>query len=181
MSKHVAFVRGINLGRRRRVSGADLRSLFDAMGFVDVTTFRTSGNIVFSGGGESRAKMADRIERGLTEALGWEVTIFLRTAAEIRAIAARQPFPSALVEASRGKLQVMVLSSKPSARAQREVLALATGEDRLVFGDRELYWLPSTGTRDSALDLGSIEGLVGPTTMRTKGTVEQLVAKYFAG
>ena len=181
MSKHVAFVRGINLGRRRRVSGADLRSLFDGMGFADAATFRTSGNVVFNGGGEPRGKMADRIERGLTESLGWDVTVFLRTAAEIRAIAARQPFPTALVEASHGKLQVVVLSAKPSARARKDVLALATDQDRLAFGDRELYWLPSAGTRDSALDLKAIEGLVGPTTMRTKGTVDQLVAKYFAG
>jgi hypothetical protein len=34
--------------------------------------------------------------------------------------------------------------------------------------------------RDSALDLGSIEKLLGPTTMRTKGTIELLAAKYFA-
>ena len=59
--------------------------------------------------------------------------------------------------------------------------ALATGEDRLAFGDRELYWLPSGGMRDAALDLQAIERLVGPTTMRTKGTMERLAAKLFAG
>lgn len=60
------------------------------------------------------------------------------------------------------------------------MLDLAGDDDRLAFGPRELFWLPSGGTRDSALDMKTIEKLLGPTTMRTKGTVEQLVAKHFA-
>lgn len=51
----------------------------------------------------------------------------------------------------------------------------------LMFGDRELYWLPSGGIRDSALNPKSIESLLGSTTMRTKGTIDELAAKYFAG
>ena len=60
-------------------------------------------------------------------------------------------------------------------------LAVATDTDRLAFGERELYWLPSGGTRDSGLNFKAIEKLLGSTTMRTKGTVEQMAAKYLAG
>ena len=63
---------------------------------------------------------------------------------------------------------------------RKEVLALATDEDRLAFGDRELYWLPSGGTRDATLNFRAVEKLVGPTTMRTKGTIDELAEKYFA-
>jgi uncharacterized protein (DUF1697 family) len=181
MSKYAALLRGINLGRRRRVSSEELRSQFQEMGFRDVETFRTSGNVVFEAGRQPLEEMALRIEEGLAESLGYQVTIFLRTGSEIRAIADHQPFARPLVEAADGKLQVVVLSAKPGTRVRNEVLALATDEDRLAFGDRELYWLPSGGTRDSALDFKAIDKLLGPTTMRTKGTIEQLSAKYFAG
>jgi len=60
------------------------------------------------------------------------------------------------------------------------VLALATAEDRLAFGDRELYWLPSRGTLDSALDFKAIEPLVGLTTMPNQRTVDQIAANVFA-
>ena len=60
------------------------------------------------------------------------------------------------------------------------MLELASDEDRLAFGERELYWLPSGGTQRSALDLKAIGALLGPTTMRTKGTIDQLAAKYFS-
>ena len=50
----------------------------------------------------------------------------------------------------------------------------------MAFGKRELFWLPSGGTLESALDRQALDKLLGPTTMRTKGTVEQLAAKFFA-
>jgi hypothetical protein len=85
-----------------------------------------------------------------------------------------------LVQASDGKLQVAMLSKKPSAATRKQVLELADAENRLAFEGSELYWLPSGGIRDSARYLKPIEKLVGTWTMRTKGTVEALAAKYFA-
>ena len=180
MSKYAAFLRGINLGARRRISGAELRSGFEELGFRDVDTFRASGNVVFAADRESLARMADRIEKALAASHGFEVAVFLRSASEIHAMADHQPFSSKLVEASKGKLQVAMLSAKPGARARKQVLGLATEADRLAFGDHELYWLPSGGTRDSELNLKAIEKLLGPWTMRTKGTLEQMSTKYFA-
>jgi uncharacterized protein (DUF1697 family) len=177
MPDHAAFLRGVNLGRNRRVSSAELRAIFERIGFEEVSTFRTSGNVVFAASGKPDR---DRIERELERALGYEVTVFLRTAKELRAIADRQPFPAKVVDASAGKLQVLLLPGRPRKRDADDVTALATDEDRLAFGDRELYWLPSGGMRDAALDLAAVERAVGPTTMRTKGTVELLAAKYFA-
>jgi uncharacterized protein (DUF1697 family) len=181
MPEYAAFIRGINLGRRRRVSSTELRSGFEALGFQGVSTFRTSGNVVFECGREAAAKITRRIETALADSLGYDVAVFLRTAGQIRQIAGHEPFAATLVDASKGKLQVMLLSAKPAARARDEVLAWGTEEDRLTFGDRELYWLPSGGTRESTFDVKAVEQLLGPITMRTKGTIEQLAAKYFAG
>ena len=74
---------------------------------------------------------------------------------------------------------MLLLRSKPSAAKRKQVLALATDEDRLAFGARELYWLPSGGTMESTLDQDALGELVGEATQRTKGTIEQLFAKFF--
>jgi uncharacterized protein (DUF1697 family) len=174
--RYAAFLRGVNLGRNHRVSGAELKALFEELGAEGVATFRTSGNVVF----EAPRDMAREIEKHLEASLGYEVAIFLRTAAELKAIAAEQPFPAKKVETSKGKLQVSMLGKAPPAATRRKVLALATDQDPLVFGKRELYWLPSGGTLESELDRKAIDKLLGPTTMRTKGTVELLTAKYFS-
>jgi uncharacterized protein (DUF1697 family) len=174
--RYAAFLRAVNLGRNRRVSGAELCAIFEKLGLEDVASFRTSGNVVF----EAPRDMTAQIERALEDALGYDVGVFLRTAKELRAIAAHEPFPAAQLDTSKGKLQVSLLSGKPTAPTRKQVLALATDDDRLEFGERELYWLPSGGTQTSELDTKAIGKLLGPTTMRTKGTVEQLAAKYFA-
>lgn len=180
MPQYAAFLRGVNLGPHRRVSGADLKLAFEGMGFEDVGTFRASGNVVFGGASGSVAKLKARVEEGLSAAVGMEIVVFLRSADEVRAIAEHEPFPSKLVAKSKGKLQVLILPKKPTAAAGKEVLSLASDDDRLAFGPRELYWLPKGGTLESTLDRSRIEKLVGPTTSRTKGTIEQLAAKFFA-
>jgi uncharacterized protein (DUF1697 family) len=173
--RYAAFLRAVNLGRNRRVSGAQLCAIFEELGLEDVASFRTSGNLVF----EAPRDMTAQIEKALEKALGYDVGVFLRTARELEEIVAFQPFKPAQLEASKGKPQVSMLSAKPTAAARKKVLALATDEDRLAFGKRELYWLPSGGTMESTLDRQAIDKLLGPTTMRTKGTVEQLAAKFF--
>ena len=179
MARYAAFLRAVNLGRNRRVGGAQLRSVFERAGFEEVAPFRTSGNVAFEGVPEPG--IAERIEAVLEDELGYAVPVFLRSDREMRALAARQPFDPELIEASKGKLQVLLLSAKPGKRVRDETLALASDRDRLAFGERELYWLPSGGTQTSALDQRRIDELVGPATTRTKGTIDAMAARFFPG
>jgi uncharacterized protein (DUF1697 family) len=178
MDQYVAFLRGMNLGGRR-IKNTELQEEFEILGFSDVACFRASGNVVFAAKSESEAKLTEQIETGLGEALGYEVPVFLRSAAELSALAAHEPFDVTAVKAAKGKLQVALLPKKPLAKARKEALAEATDADRLALAGRELYWLPSGGISESDLNLKGIEAAVGPWTMRTMGTVEQIVAKYF--
>ena len=82
MPRYVAFLRGINLGKRR-LSMSRLKALFEEIGFDDVETFIASGNVLFS----SKARDAGRLDRAIAKhlesALGYDVDTFLRTAAEV--------------------------------------------------------------------------------------------------
>jgi uncharacterized protein (DUF1697 family) len=168
----------MNLGGRR-IKNEELRTEFETLGFADVACFRASGNVVFGAKG-SEAKLTDQIEVGLGETLGYEVPVFLRSAKELRALAAHEPFDVAKVNTSEGKLQVALLPKKPPAKARKQALAEASDEDHLAIEGRELYWLPSGRMSDSELDLKLLEATLGPWTMRTMGTIEQIVAKHFA-
>ena len=142
MDRYVAFLRGMNLGNRR-IANDDLRSHFEALECEEVATFRASGNVIFATDGESTAKLTARLEDGLAEALGYAVPVFLRSAKELQAIAAYEPFGSKDRAASKGKLQVAMLASKPGAAAAKKALALSSEADRLAIEKRELYWLPT--------------------------------------
>lgn len=177
MPRYAAFLRGVNLGAKRKTGSAELRSCFEGIGLEDVQTFRTSGNVVFETGRQPKGGL---IENALRDSFGFDVDVYLRTAAEVQAIAGHEPFPAKLVAASDGKLQVTMLQEKPAAATRKRALALADDDNRLAFEGRELYWLPSGGIRDSAPYLKSLEQVVGQWTMRTKGTVEALAVKYLA-
>jgi uncharacterized protein (DUF1697 family) len=178
MDRYIAFLRGMNLGGRR-VTNDDLRSHFEAFGCEEVATFRASGNVIFAANGGSSAKLAARLEEGLAEALGYEVPVYLRSAKELLATAAYEPFAPRQVAGSEGKLQVAMLAKKPSASAARKALALSSDADRLAIEKRELYWLPDGRMSDSELDLKALATILGPTTVRTKGTIDQIAAKHF--
>jgi uncharacterized protein (DUF1697 family) len=173
---HVAFLRGINLGKSRRVGGEQLRAAFEGVGFDRVATFRASGNVIFEAG--RGADLTARVETGLAQELGFDVVAFLRSAKEVRAMAGRNPFGPRQVDASTGKLQVALLPGRPGAAAREAALALASEADPLAIHGRELYWLPAARMADSELDLKALEALLGPWTMRTKGTIEQIVERH---
>jgi uncharacterized protein (DUF1697 family) len=181
MSSHAAFLRGINVGVHHRVTNDELQRIFLAMGFGELKTFRASGNVAFTAEPRPLAEMTLVIEDALAQSLGYAVPTFLRAAEEMREIAALRPFEAEIIEASKGKLQVSILASEPTAQARADVLGLSDEHDRLAFGERELYWLPSGGTVDTALDLAMIERTLGQTTRRTKATIEQMAAKLFGG
>ena len=171
MARYAAFLRAINVGGRR-ITGPELCAPFASMGFSEPASFRASGNVVFDA---PRKPAEGRIEQQLGKELGYAVEVFLRSRAEIEALASRDPFGGGPED----KFHVMFLKALPSPAKQRDILALATETDGLKFGDRELFWHPEGRMTDSELDLKAVEKLIGVNTMRTNGTVKQMFSKYF--
>jgi uncharacterized protein (DUF1697 family) len=177
MNRYVAFLRGMNLGNRR-LKNEELRAHFETLGCAEVATFRASGNVIFSAAGRP-GELTEKLESGLAEALDYEVPVFLRTAEELAAIVATEAFDARQLSPSKGKPQVALLRRKPSPAATRKTLALSTDADRLAIEARELHWLPAGGISESELDWKAVEAALGPTTVRTKGTIDQIAAKHF--
>lgn len=181
MPRYAAFLRAVNLGSTNKASKETLREAFEGCGVEDVATFRTSGNVVFSCGRESESKLVARVERALVEALGFEVPTYLRSEKQLLEIAEAEPFSEAELSRTAGRIQVALLSKKPSAATREKVLAFAGEDDRLAFGDRELFWLPTEGVSTSELDTKAITKLTGPQTVRTMGTIDAIAKKFFGG
>ncbi|HMB52276.1 MAG TPA: DUF1697 domain-containing protein [Thermoanaerobaculia bacterium] len=179
MPTHAAFLRGMNLGNRR-ITNDELCACFEAMGFTDVAAFLASGNVVFSTDEGDAEALAEKIEKGLEEALGYAVPTYLRSADEVREIAGREPFGDDELAASDGKPQVALLAAAPGDAARDAALAHASDADRLAIHGRELHWLPAGRLTDSELDLKAVEKAVGGWTMRTVNTLRRLAKKFFA-
>jgi uncharacterized protein (DUF1697 family) len=178
VERYVAFLRGMNLGNRR-IKNPELVKHFEAMGLEDVATFRASGNVVFvDPAGESESKLQKRVEKELDERLGYDVAVFLRSAEEVAAIAARDPFPAKAIAASKGKPQVVLLGRKPSAKAKKAAKEICPEGDLMAIEGRELHWLPTVGLSETELDTKALDTALGKGTTRTAGTIELIAAKH---
>ena len=177
-NRYAAFLRGMNLGRRR-IKNPELCAAFEDIGFTNVSAFLASGNVVFNAVDSDPAAVARSIEDGLRVSLGYEVPTFLRSANEVRAIATYEPF-AGVTEERTGKKQVAMLGQEVDQSARDSALELSNDTDMLELVGLDLYWWPKGNFLDSQLDLKAIEGIVGPFTVRTKNTMERLAAKFFA-
>ena len=106
----VALLRGINLGPRNKISMADLKELFADLGAEDVETYVQSGNVLFRSS-DARDDLVRAIENEIDKRLGLQVTVLLRTDAELAKLVADNPFGEDEPEAT--KLHVTFLAERP--------------------------------------------------------------------
>lgn len=165
MKRYFAFLRGMNLGRRR-VTNDELCHCFSQLGLSQVSAFLASGNVIFDHDGQISEEY---LEEALARQLGYPVPTFLRTGNELQAIAQNRPFGP-------GNLQVALLRQIPSSTIR--TLSLSCPEDQLTVCQRELYWQPQGGLSESKLKWAEIEAELGPTTIRTHRTMERLAARF---
>ncbi len=151
--------------------------MFEGLGYVNVSAFLASGNVVFESEDGGAVSVASVVEAGLRDALGYEVPVLLRSADEVEGIVGHEPF-SGFVNERSGKLQVMLLADEPDQEARDSVMGLSGDEDMLELAGRELYWWPMGNLMDSGLDLRVVEGILGLFTVRTKATVERLAKRF---
>lgn len=90
--RHVAFLRGINVGGNKLIKMEALAEVFKSSGFRNVRTYIASGNVVFDSRAGDRRAIAKKIERSLTKAFGHEIAVVVFTLDEIGTLVKRNPF-----------------------------------------------------------------------------------------
>lgn len=177
MTRYVAFLRAINVGGHV-VTMAALKRLFEQAGFASVETFIASGNVLFESRASDRAKLERTIGTALRKALGYEVATFVRTTAELAAVAAREPFPRARLDEATAFV-VGFLASSLDAGATRALMALRTDIDDFHVEPAEIYWLCRHRQSESTFSNAVFEKRIGvKTTFRSMTTIRKMAAKF---
>jgi uncharacterized protein (DUF1697 family) len=177
MPRHIAFLRAINVGDNT-VRMEVLRAHFEALGLAQVETFIASGNVIFEAQRGTPASLEKKIETALAEALGFRVDTFLRTPAEVAAIA-RCAVVEPSLRAEAVALNVGFLKA-PLSRAALDVLrAMQTEIDDFRVDGREVYWVCRVKQSASKFSGGLFERKLGVrVTFRGINTLERLLVKH---
>jgi uncharacterized protein (DUF1697 family) len=147
-NRYVALLRGINVGRNKQLAMVELARVMEGLGYDDVKTYLRSGQVVFSADAAATAAAAERlaadIDDAITEHLGMDVRVVVRTRSELAALLKANPFTDR--ESDPTKLFCVFLSHQLT-KSDLAGLDPATYEPEqlaLARGGRDLYlWLPN--------------------------------------
>jgi uncharacterized protein (DUF1697 family) len=171
MTTRVALLRGINVGRNKRIAMADLRALLESLGYDEVRTHLQSGNAIFVAGAAKDATLEQQISAGIKATFGMEVAVMVRTAAEIASVVDSNPFVARGINAS--ELHATFLAAAPPAATIAGVDRDACAPDEFAIGDRVIYLRLQNGVMGSRLpDWDRVLGI--RTTTRNWNTTTRL-------
>lgn len=170
----IALLRGINVGKAKRVPMADLRDLLEGLGYTGVATLLNSGNVVFAGRRETPAQAEARIEKAIEDRFGFPSRTTVITSEELDIIVTENSLRDAATDPTRLLIAVLKTSAD---RARIEHLA---GQNwtpgQLALGARVAYlWCPG-GLMDSPLATAVGRALGDAATMRNWSTMLKLQA-----
>jgi uncharacterized protein (DUF1697 family) len=170
----VALLRGINVGRAKRVAMADLRALVEDLGYRDVRTLLNSGNVIFTVPGTVRGNPASRIEEAFASVIGFTSRVMVVTAAEVAAAVLENPLGEVADNPSR--LQVGILADHAHRTRLEPLVKEHWAPEALALGTRVAYlWCPRGGI-DSPLMAAAGRVLGDAWTVRTMATVTRIHA-----
>ena len=174
MSHCIALVRGINVGRGKRVAMADLRALMVDLGHTNVRTLLNSGNLLFQSKGSSVAKIAAGIEAAITAKCGFSAAVMVMTAQDLDRIVDENPLLHAVKD--HAKHLVAFVAHPKYLDPLRPMLKESWKPDALAITKRAAYLWCATGVLDSKLNLAFNRKAGATVTSRNWATVLKLRA-----
>jgi len=174
MPQVIVLLRGINVGKAKRVAMAELRRLLTDLGYDNPRTLLNSGNAVIGCTAGQTRSAAATIRHGIAEQLGVDCAVLTRTEAELRRAIETNPIPAGTEEPARYLLGF--LSGRPTAAQVRQFESGDYGTDELrIVGDTAYLWCRD-GINDSPLTKLNWRSLGLDVTTRNWSTVLKLDA-----
>ncbi|MEO8997646.1 MAG: DUF1697 domain-containing protein [Rhodanobacter sp.] len=163
MTSYVALLRAVNVGGTGKLPMSELKAMCEVAGFADVRTYIASGNVVFTSKLAEKA-VKNTLEQLLHDYAGKPVGVMVRTAAELVAVLAANPFTA---EAANRTVAIF-LDAVPPATTLHDVSGAKY--ERLALGRREIYVHYGDGMADSRLKIPAAKS----GTARNMNTIAKL-------
>jgi uncharacterized protein (DUF1697 family) len=160
VTAYVAFLRAVNVGGKNNVSMARLRDALTDAGPEEVATVLQSGNVVFRSRASAGAA-AKVVAATIEETFGLQIGVVIRSAAELAAVAATNPFLDEEPDRDAKTLHVAFLSDRPSAAAVAKLDPDRSPPDSFSVSGREIYLSYPDGSGRSRLTLDYLERTLG--------------------
>ncbi len=173
MTAWVALLRGINVGKAKRLAMADLRALVEDAGYTQARTLLNSGNVVFSGPATAPEQIAARLEKAIVARVGFHSHVIVLDAAAIDLVVREHTLTQA---DNPSRLLVAFVQDAARLTPLAAVASRDWHPEAVAVGTRAAYvWSPA-GVLDSAAFEAVARALGTQVTTRNWATVQKIHA-----
>lgn len=131
---YLALLRGINVGGHKKVPMAELKKVFEKMGYEDVRTYINSGNVIFS----STKKDFSQIKKALKKAFGFDIAVIVRDAKNIQQL--NKAIPAAWLNDPKQRTDVLFLWDEYDSKKSLKLFTVKPGIDNLKYTAGAIIW-----------------------------------------
>jgi uncharacterized protein (DUF1697 family) len=135
MNTYTSMLRGINVGGQKKVHMAELKSLYESLGFANVETYVQSGNVVFDSEEKDTEKLAKSIEGQIEKTFGFVVPVLVRSADDFRRVIENHPFK----DEEPVRILVTFLYQHPEQSKLDDLSRYEDKVDKFAIGEQEIF------------------------------------------
>ncbi len=167
MNRKIGILRGINVGGKRKILMADLRSMCEKLGLKDVKTYIQSGNLIFNSD-KPNSELENDLEKAITKKYGFDVPVIVRTEKELENSINNNPFFNK--DADIKQLHLTFLKEIPSKENIEKTLTFNFEPDKFKIEDKDIFILCAGKYHESKLTNNFFEKQlkIGATTRNWK-------------
>ena len=148
MNRKIGILRGINVGGKRKILMADLKSLCEELGLKNVTTYIQSGNLIFNSD-KPNSELENKLEKAITEKFGFDVPVIVRTEKELESSIRKNPFIAKDVDIY--QLHLTFLKEKPNEEDIERILTFNYEPDKFKIAEKDIFIFSSIAFNPSSV------------------------------
>jgi uncharacterized protein (DUF1697 family) len=167
MNRKIGILRGINVGGKRKILMADLKSMCEELSLKNVTTYIQSGNLIFNSD-KPNSELENDLERAIAEKYGFDVPVIVRTKKELENSINNNPFFDK--DADIKQLHLTFLKEIPSKENLEKILTFNYDPDKFKIDSKDTFIFCSGKYHESKLTNNFFEKQlkIGATTRNWK-------------
>ena len=136
MNGKIAMLRGINVGGKRKILMADLKSMCVKLGLKNVKTYIQSGNLIFNSDRKSE-ELQKELENAIAKKFGFDVPVIVKTGNELENSIENNPFLDENTEIN--QLHLTFLKEKPLKENLQKTLTFNYEPDKFKIDDQDIF------------------------------------------
>jgi len=172
MEKHIALLRGINVGGHKKFPKVEQLAILNELDLINPKVYLHTGNWIFETS-ETKENLTLKISKAITEKYGWEVPVVVKTPSEIERILQNCPFS----EEKKAKSYFVILSEKPNNNLLKEVSPIQYPNEEIIIIDNCIYFYASKGYGRTKFNMNTFENKLNvKATSRNYNTITKIIA-----